>query len=168
LSALLALFGAASLFASCGVTHRTLDAASVEREIAQQVATRYSIPAPTVKCPSGVRQTKGQTFICTATIEGQTLHLEGTVGAGGGQFTVAPREAIISVSSQTARLADDIASHTHTAPRVDCGPHTVLIVPVGHTFTCTATFPGEPPRPVTVKVLDLRGDFSYTLSAARP
>jgi hypothetical protein len=161
-----ALIGGACVLASCGVAHRTLDAASVEREISQQLATRYSIPAPAVTCPSGVRQTKGQTFLCTTTIEGQTLHLEGTVTAGGGHFTIVPKEAPISVTQTSQRLAQDIEKRTHTSAEVDCGSHTLLMVPVGQTFSCTVTFPGQPPRPVTVNVIDVQGDFGYTLAPA--
>jgi hypothetical protein len=163
---LLTLIGATCLFASCSVTHPTLDAVSVERQIARQLTSRYAIPAPPVKCPSGVRDAAGQTFICQATIEGQILHLTGTVTKAGGHFTVAPQEAIVSVSQSTKQLAQDIEKHARATAQVDCGPRTLLVVPVGHTFPCTVTFPGQPPRPVTVKVVDLQGDFGYTVAPA--
>jgi hypothetical protein len=162
---MLGFIGGSCLVASCGITHRTFDARSIEREIAGQVATRYSIPAPPVTCPSGVRDATGQTFVCQVTIDGQVLEVKGTVTKGG-QFTPAPQQAIIVVSQTTDRLAQDIGTRFHTTAHVDCGSRTLLVVPVGQTFACTVTFPGQPPRPVTVKVVDLNGDFGYTVAPA--
>jgi hypothetical protein len=165
-STVLTLIGGACLFASCSVTHPTLDAASVERQIARQLGSRYSIPTPPVNCPSGVRDRAGQTFACQATIEGQTLHLTGQVTQAGGHFTIAPQEAIVSVSQSTKQLTQDIEKHARTTAKVDCGPRSLLVIPVGQTFPCTVTFPGQPPRPVTVKVVDVQGDFGYTVAPA--
>jgi hypothetical protein len=162
-----ALIGGSCLFASCAVTHPTLDSKSVEREISQQLASRYRIPAPTVACPSGVRDAVGRTFTCLATIEGQTLHLTGTVTKSGGHFTVAPQEAIIVVSQRAQQLKQDIEKQTRSTAQVDCGTRNLLVVPVGQTFPCTVTFPGQPPRQVTVKVIDPQGDFGYSVSPAR-
>jgi hypothetical protein len=113
-----------------------------------------------------VSDRKGQTFTCTATLDGQRVELVATVTGPGGQFTVVPKSAIIVVSSQTAQLADDIEKEAHVRGDVDCGSRSVIVVEVGATFTCTVTFPEQKPRTVTVKVMNVQGDFGYTVAPA--
>jgi Domain of unknown function (DUF4333) len=148
------------------VTHPTLDANSVQAQIASQLSARYPVASPHVVCPSGVPASKGQTFLCTATLDGQTLDLDGTVTSGGGHFTISPTEAIIVVDSSTAQLTARIDSQTGAKATVSCGTRSVLVVPVGQTFSCMATFPGQHPRAVTVTVIDIQGHLDVKLAPA--
>ena len=164
LAAALALaFGAPA----CGVgPHNTLKAASVGSQIASQIASKYAIPAPTVDCPASIPSKAGQKFVCTTTLEGQPVQIDGTVTDNGSHFTPAPAEPIVAVGPTVSLLVDEIAKQTHHTARVDCGPHKVLVVALGATFKCTATFAGEKPRPVTVTVTNLEGtSFRFSLPA---
>ena len=151
------------MLGACGVTHPTLSASAVSSEISAQLHNLYPLVSPTVSCPSGVRDAKGQTFRCTAGLDGQTLHLTGTVTAGG-RFTVAPEEAVVVVATRVAQLSADIQRQARTPAQVDCGPQPLLVVPVRGTFSCHVTFPRQKPRLVTVTEIDVKGDFGYKVS----
>jgi hypothetical protein len=139
----------------------------VSTEISSQLASHYPVISPVVICPSGVPDSKGKTFTCTASMDGQTLHIDGIVTGAGGHFTAAPKEAVVLVAQRTQQLTRDIASQAHTKANVDCTSRTLLVVPVDNTFPCTVTFVGQKPRSVTVKVVDAQGDFTYTVAPAR-
>lgn len=156
---------AGSLLASCSSVkpHPTVDPTSAAEQISSQLASRYSIPSPVVSCPAGVPDTEGQTFVCTATLDGQSVDLQGTVTGSGGRFSVMPKSAILGLASLTAQLASQIESRTGSKPIVDCGTRNLLVVPAGKSFTCQAKFAGQQPRVVTVKIADVQGDFGYSL-----
>ena len=163
------LFGCALLAAGCGVSpHHTLDSKSVSGEIASQIATAYSIPAPDVTCPASIPSRPGQTFQCSTTLEGQPVQIDGTVTGTGNEFTPTPSEPIVAVGPTVALLSKEIAQQTHHTARVDCGSRKVLVVAVGSSFMCTATFAGERPRDVTVTVTNRQGNaFRFSLAPAR-
>lgn len=153
--------------ASCAVKPQpTLDAGSVSGQIAAQLSARYQVPSPHVVCPAGVPDRKGQIFTCSGTLDGQTVDLDATITGSGGRFTVVPRSAIIVVASRAAQLTADIDRSAHVTSSVDCGPRAILVVPVGQTFGCQVSFPGQRPREATVKVTDVQGDFDYTVAPA--
>ncbi len=150
---------------ACGVQpHHTLDASSVSHEIESQLSDRYPVGSPTVTCPSGVADTIGATFVCSTVLDGQPVQMDGTVTGTNGQFTVVPEAAIISIASATSLLTQDIANQTHVTPKVDCGTRRVAVVAIGKSITCSATFPGQKSRQVTVTVTDRQGDVRYTLA----
>jgi Domain of unknown function (DUF4333) len=150
--------------ASCGVGPRhTLNAQSVGNQIGAQLATTYSIGIPAVTCPSGVPVHAGQTFVCTTTLDGQAVDIDGTVTSGSGKFTFVPTKAVLVVKTLTKILTMGISRQTHLGVVVDCGTHAVLVAAVGRSLTCSATVHGERPRHVTVTVLNLLGSVRYVL-----
>ena len=152
------------LLAGCGVGPRhTLDAASVEGQIASRLSSQYGAPNPSVLCPKAVPVAVGQEFTCDATIEGQSLTVDGTVTNGSGRFSVSLAATIIEVPHAVAVLQRDIAAQTHVATTVDCGRRTVLVVEAGSHFSCTATQAGVD-RAVTVTVVNQQGDVRYSLA----
>ena len=153
---------------ACGVgPHHTLNAGSVGSQISSQIASKYGIPAPALECPRSIPSKAGQHFACTTTLEGQPVQIDGTVTDNGSDFTPTPAEPIVAVGPTVSLLTDQIAKQTHHTARVDCGPHKVLVVSVGATFKCTATFAGEKPRTVTVTVTNLEGtSFRFSLPPA--
>ncbi len=166
ITAVAGVSGLVGLATSCGVGPRhTLSPSSLSSQIAAQLETQYGIKQPAVTCPSGVPDRKGQTFVCTATIDGQTIQMDGTA-TGSGRFSVEPRSVIISVPTIESSLATELKKQTHIKPVVDCGPKEVLVVEVGGTFACSAVFPGGKPRAVKVKVVNLQGRYLYQLAPA--
>jgi len=163
--AFLTLGGVVAGLPGCGVgPHHTLNAASVGDEIASQLAARYPVGSPVVNCPAGVADTPGATFVCSTVLDGQPVQMDGTVTGSKGRFTVVPQAAIIPIASATSLLTQDITNQTHVQPRVDCGTLRVAVVAVGQSISCSATFPGQQPRKVTVTVTDRQGDVRYTLA----
>jgi hypothetical protein len=153
---------------ACGVgPSHTLDTSSVERQIAEELASRYPIGTPTVVCTRRVRAVPGATFSCSATIDGQTLVLTGTVTDRSGRYTVTPTASIIEAGHAASLIEREIAASAGGAT-VDCGNRAVLVVPVGHTFLCTAHVTGQQPRPVTVTVDNLQGDVRISLPPPPP
>ena len=166
IAAIAGVSGLAGLVTSCGVGPRhTLSPSSVSSEIAAQLEAQYGIKQPEVTCPSGVPDRRGQTFVCTATIDGQTVQMDGTV-TGSGRFTVEPRSVIISVPTIESSLAAELQKQTHIKPVVDCGSREVLVVEVGGTFACSAAFTVGKPRAVKVTVVNLQGHYLYQLAPA--
>jgi hypothetical protein len=156
----------ASGIAACGASpRRTLDPASLGAQIASQLNARYPGVNAQVTCPGGIAATAGQPFVCRADVDGQAVRLKGTVTAPGGSFTVVPEEAIVGVAAIVTHLVEGISARTGHKPSVDCGVKPVLVVAVGGSFRCSATFAGQKPRPVTVTVVSLQGAVRYTLAA---
>jgi hypothetical protein len=153
--------------AGCGVQpHHTISSSSAAAEISAQLSSRYGVTNPPVTCPPNIRAKKGQQFTCTAILDGQPLTIRGTVTASGGSFTINPAEAIVEMATVEHELTARITQETGQTPVVSCGRRTLLVLPVGGTFTCVATFTGQPPRAVTVTVVDLNGGFRFSLAPA--
>ncbi|MGH9054794.1 MAG: DUF4333 domain-containing protein [Acidimicrobiales bacterium] len=163
LAALAAVAAAAGMLSGCGV-HHTVDVHSVQSRIADQLAGQYSVPAPKVTCTSPIPLTPGQAFSCSTILDGQPLQLQGTITDDKGHFTVNPAEAVIVVSHAETQLQGDISAQAHTPTTLDCGTKTLLVVAPGHSFSCTAHLQGQGTRPVTVTVVNLKGDVRYTLA----
>jgi len=158
---------AATLAAGCGVgLPHTINAASAAAEISSQLASRYEVAAPKVTCPTGVADKKGQTFSCQAVLDGETVVLDAAVTDTGGAFTVTPESAIVVVAAAVNQLSQEIGVQTGQAPTVTCGTKLVLVVKVGSAFPCTATFPGQTARAVTVTVVNIQGAFTFILAPA--
>jgi hypothetical protein len=154
---------------ACGVgPSHTVDTSSLERLIATELAARYPVGEPTVTCTKGVRAAPGTVFYCSTEIEGQPLRIAGKITDHNGHFTVTPTAAIIDTAHAESLLQQQIAASTHTAATVDCGPRRVLVVAVGHTFSCQARLRGQPAREVTVTVDDLQGHVRVNLPPLPP
>lgn len=165
LRALVAATAVVAWVSGCGVRpHKTLDSASVADQIATQLSHRYPVGMPAVSCPPGVPVAPGQAFVCMTELDGQLLLIDGVVTSSDGRFSVVPRSDVIDVASATAKLAAGIREQTHARPSVSCGSRRVVVVPVGGSFECTATFAGGRPRPVKVTVTDRQGNVRYTLA----
>ena len=150
----------------CGAGPKTeISATSAAHQIAAQLTARYGLSHVQVTCPPGVTDRDGQKFVCPTVIGGMSVDMDATVTGAGGHFTVAPAEPIVVLSSVAGQLATQIDQRTGRKPAVTCPGGVVKIVPVDTTFDCTATFPGEKGRTVTVKIIDIKGDFGYQLAA---
>lgn len=152
--------------AGCSSTRRTIQPSSAAHQIATQLAARYHLSPPAVSCPPGVPAEKGRRFTCTTTLDGQTIKLDATVTGGSGGFTVQPETPILVPTSVATQLAGELTRRAGHRATVVCPGPQVEVVPVGHTLACSATFAGQPPRPVTVTVVDRQGNFGFQLAPA--
>ena len=151
---------------SCGVgPTRTIDPSSAEKHISAEIASRYSVTTPPVTCPSGVADRRGSRFTCTASLDGQQLTLVATVSAPSGSFDLSPVQAVVPVAGTESRLETQIDQTTGHRPVVTCPyPQHLLVLSVGATFSCSAVFPGEKARSVTVTVVDAGGGYTFDLA----
>jgi uncharacterized protein DUF4333 len=164
-TALVALGCVVACLTSCGVgPHHILNAASLSHEISSELSARYPVGSPIVNCPPDVAATTGTEFVCSTVLDGQPVQLDGTVTGSNGRFTFIPQAAIIVIATATSLLTHDLADQTHVRPLVTCGTRLVAVVAVGKSFTCSATFPGQSPRKVTVTVTDRQGHVRVTLA----
>ena len=163
----------ASVAGGCGTAPaRTISAASAAEQIASQLHGRFGVGALSVRCPDAVPARPGTRFVCPARVEGQSVDIDATVTDPNGSFVVTPAAPIVVLADVAGRLAGQIQARAGTRPAVTCPPPpgepgaTVRVAPVGSSLECSATFPGQPPRPVTVTIVDGKGDFSFSLPAA--
>jgi hypothetical protein len=157
---------AAIALAACGVSpRRTLDAHSVASQVTTELVQQYHLSASliSVRCPSGIPVVDGQAFICNATLDGESLSIDGQVTSSSGRYTVKPAAAVIVVAHAESVLESDIAAAIHAPTTVACAHRTVLVVAAGGSFACTATIHGAH-RAVTVTVVDLQGNVRYSLA----
>jgi hypothetical protein len=144
----------------------TINASSAASEIAAELRNHYQME-PSVQCPSGVPDKKGQTFTCSAVLDAQKVDLEATVTRTGGTFTVNPTSAILVVATVVPEVQASLARSASVPAAVDCGTRTLLVIPVKGTFTCQATFAGNLPRTVTVTVTNIEGNLQIHLPAVK-
>jgi hypothetical protein len=164
-TALVALGCGVACLSSCGVgPHHILNAASLSHEISSELSARYPVGSPIVNCPPGVAASTGTDFVCSTVLDGQPVQMDGTVTGSNGRFTFIPRAAIIPIASVVSLLTHDLATQTHVQPLVNCGTRLVAVVAVGNSITCSASFPGQSPRKVTVTVTDRQGHVRVTLA----
>ena len=159
------LIAIALLGAGCGLgADRTLNAKSLDSQIAKQLRARYPATRVQVTCPGGVKEKAGDSFSCVAFLDGEKLGLTGTVTSSGGRYTIQPAEAVVVSTQAAATLQSQISAQLHESVSVDCGPSPFRIVPAGGHFNCGATLPGQTPRQVTVSVLDTAGNMRFSLT----
>lgn len=157
---------AATVSGCSSAAPRTIKASSAAHQISAELAARYKLAPPAVSCPSGIPARPGRTFVCSTTLEGQPLRMNATVTASSGRFTVQPAEPILVSNTVAAQLASEITKRAGHPATVTCPPPAVMVVAVGRSFACSATFAGQAARRVTVTVVDSRGDFSFQLAPA--
>ena len=173
LGALVVASTAAAVVSGCGTAPaRTISSASAASQIASQLHSRYGVGAMSVQCPDSVPARPGTRFTCPARVEGQPVAIDATVTDSNGGFVVTPASPIVVLADVAGRVGTQIAARTGTRPAVVCPPPaaapgaTIRVAPAGSSFGCTATFGRQPPRPVTVTIVDAKGDFSFSLPAA--
>jgi hypothetical protein len=160
-----ALFVTALASAGCdlGPAH-TLNATSLNTQISTQLGSRYPVGHVHVSCPSGIEEKPGREFSCSATLDGQSLTLDGTVTSSGGRYSIQPAEAIVVSSQAASSLQQQIGAQLHQTVSVDCGQPPVRVIPPGGQFTCGAVMEGTGSRQVTVTVIDAAGHTRFTLN----
>lgn len=161
------LTAVALLSGGCGIgADRTLNAKSLDSQIATQLKGRYPATRVHVTCPGGVKEKVGSTFSCAASLDGEKLGLTGTVTSSEGRYTIQPAEAVVVSTQAATTLQHQISAQLQEGVSVDCGPSPFRIVPAGGQFNCSATLPGQSPRQVTVSVLDTAGNMRFSLTTS--
>ena len=152
---------AALVLAGCSIKARdTVSAASLEADIAGQLATSYQIPKPPVKCPRAVPAQVGSQFTCTATLDGQSLMVNGHVTGPHGRVEVKPAAAVVVTKAAERDLSKRLERTFHQAVALKCRAPALLVATPGRSFGCTATV-GTIERQLVVSVTGHSGTLSY-------
>jgi hypothetical protein len=157
---LLAVLTACSVSVSTGGDQ--LDVEEGEQLFKRQLEERTGAAVERVDCPER-KIKKGDTFTCTAIVEGQSLRLAVTQTDDEGTVDGQPEQALLSVEKATTAIESSIREQTGIAAQVDCGDKAVLVKDVGATFDCTARAPDGSTRRVAVTVKDLEGNVDFRL-----
>lgn len=152
---------AAAVLSSCSLTAAdTVSAASLETDIAGQLASSYRIPKPPVHCPRSVPAVAGHKFTCTATLDGQALKVKGTVTSSRGQVEVRPATAVVVTKAAEAELAGHLKTTFRRTVGLSCRLPALLVATPGRRFSCTVTV-GTIKRQLAVTVTGTAGALSY-------
>lgn len=149
------------MLGGCSIKARdTVSAASLEADIAGQLAMSYHIPKPPVNCPRSVPAQVGSTFTCTATVDSQSLKVNGKVTGTRGQVEVKPATAVVATKAAEADLAKRLKKTFDQAVRLKCQAPALLVATPGRSFGCTVMV-GTIKRQLVVSVTGHSGALSY-------
>jgi hypothetical protein len=140
-----------------------LDPASVQKEVVRITVNEVSVEPPGVQCPSDVKFEKGNTFTCSATLQGQPLTYTITQTDGEGGLNIA-HDRVLSVKEVSDELAAQLTRDVGEKVVAVCGTdgQTVIVNTPGTAINCGAANAANPDRnaPVTVQI-DKDGTLSY-------
>jgi hypothetical protein len=163
-SSILPLLAVPVLVLGACSTTRMLDRDAVGDLIVEAVEEGIGLTPTNVSCPEVEDPDDGTTFECTATLDGQTLRIDGVVtDADEGTVEVVNADAVLFVDLLEATIADDFGVQLGFPVSVDCGDTVVRVEQVGARFTCSATDEIGDEADVQVDVLDVEGNIAYEL-----
>lgn len=133
----------------------------LEKSISDELKGTYSeiTPnAPKVTCPRDQPDPeKGDTFICTAEVEGEPVRVEVKVADDDGNVDFTTLDVVYDMARTGRLLGDDIESKMGFPVTVQCGSG-VKIVPIGDSFTCTAVDENSVEKTVEVTAVEIGKD----------
>ncbi|MFC4126626.1 DUF4333 domain-containing protein [Nocardia rhizosphaerae] len=117
------------------------DYAALERDIATELDTAYAgidRTVDSVTCPRLADDPKaGDTFLCTADVDGSTVRVEVVVDDDEGGVRFSTLDLLFDLPETASGLSTDVSAQVGFPVTVDCGQG-LKVVAVGSTFTCTA------------------------------
>ncbi len=137
--ALLVVVGAAALGAvGCSRAADQLDSQKVEGVVRESLTQQFDDDRVTdVACPDGLKAERGNTFDCTAKVDGETVRFEVTQTDDQGTVSVSAAEAVVDVNTLRARIEDSYQEQADRAVSADCGEQTVIVVKFREAINCT-------------------------------
>lgn len=150
--------GACKFEASCGGS--TVNTDNAEKLIAGTLKDQIGVDTK-VSCPGSVKAKSGDTFECTAQVDGVDLVItvEQTSDTGDVSYRVSRGYLFSELLEQN--VTEKLGSSGILA-KVDCGPRFRLSKP-GSSFTCTATDTTGQTGTIDVEVTSADGNISWKL-----
>lgn len=122
----------------------TLDYTKVENAIADELNASYAAFAQQVSavdCPRSSEEPKaGDSFVCTASVGGQTVRVEAKVTDDDFNVSFSTLDALFDLESTSGTLTDSLSEQYGFDVSVTCGEG-LKVVPIGQSFDCTAVDP---------------------------
>jgi hypothetical protein len=156
------------VLAGCSIKAKsTVSPASVQRQIASQLAGTYHVALPPVHCPASIPAQVGTRFKCTVEVDRQVLGVNGKVTGTHGQVVVRPASAVVNVAAAEVGIARHLTRTFGQPVSVGCQAPALLVAAPGHSFSCTAHV-GAIARQVVVSVSNLNGALAYRVLPYHP
>lgn len=145
-------------------SERSLDPERLDALVESAIVDGIGIEPSAIACPPVTGIEDGTTFVCEATLDGQTLRMEGVVtDAAEGSVEVANLDAVLLVGVLESVIGSDFSQQLGEPITVECGDGEVIVAEVGSRLSCTATDSAGNEAPVSVDVDDAEGNVSYEL-----
>ena len=150
-----ALLLATSVLSGCQVSLGSggLDYGKLENAIAAELNNNYaaiSRHVAGVDCPRQAQAPKaGDTLICSADLEGQTVRVRATVSDENYNVKFDSLDAVYDLSAVNGRLSHGLSEEYGFDVTVTCGDG-LRVVEIGRSFECAATDPTGDTRTVRV------------------
>ena len=140
--------------ASCGVDH-TLDGAQLEADIGSQLLPGYPGMIRSISCPDSPDPEPGQTLLCLATLGGEVIDVNVSIGGTEDALTTTATvdARFVAINEVAALLAATFGDEIGLVTSVDCG-QPVLVLDVEDPVVCKATDPSGVTRNFDVRVDD--------------
>lgn len=123
-----------------------------------------------VQCPGDIPLAAGTSFVCDATVAGQTLTFSITQTDDEGNVDSDPEQAVLVLSKINDQVAPQLSEQLGGQWQVNCDPpgaqEGVYVVPPGATFECTFSGTGQNgtevvDQPMEITVEDTAGNVSW-------
>lgn len=158
-----ALAGSSLLMTACS-TERSLDPERLDALIETAIVDGVGVAPTSVDCPPVTDIDDGTRFVCEATLDDQTLRMEGVViDASEGEVEVNNIEAVLIVELLEWVIADDFSGQLGESITVDCDGRELIIAEVGSRLICTAFDTLGNDAEVGVEVVDAEGNVAFEL-----
>ena len=183
LVAITTLLLAAVLVASCSATvtvgaphYTTVNPAAMSARITRSLQARYpDVRVGSTTCPGGVKLTVGESFQCTADMEGAQLPIMVTLthvntDTGDWEASSKPAKALINTDKVVNELRSNLPVKVNFEPAsatVDCGTPRVRVVEVGGRIECTVA-KGDARHVVRMVIEDVAGKGHFELANQPP
>jgi hypothetical protein len=133
----------------------------LEKTISDELKSTYleiTPNAPSVTCPRDQDDPKkGDTFICTADVDGEPVRVEVKVNDDEGNVGYTTLDVVYDMARTEQMLDADIESKLGFPVSVSCGTG-LKIVPVGDSFTCKAADEAGVQKTVEVTAVEVGKD----------
>jgi hypothetical protein len=159
--ALAALAGVALV--GCSTT-TTLDRDKLHSFIENELLLEDDVEVTDADCPEVEDPEEGQSFECTAKVDGQDVRIGVTVtDAEEGVVDIASLDAILKIATLEATIADDMTQESGFEVFVECSDENFLVAEVGSTLTCEASDGADQTASVAVTVEDATGNVTFEM-----
>ena len=142
---------------------RTVEPASVQREIVRITENAVQVTPADVRCPEGIVMQAGGTFTCTAMVDSDAVTYWVQQNDDQGHLTIT-FDRLLRLDALERTVADGLTSELGVAVTVDCGPtgRTAVRNTPGQEIACTATNTTDPAAGTTLTVtVDANGAVAY-------
>jgi hypothetical protein len=137
---------------SASVSAGGMDFGKLESAITEELNKNYagiSQQVSSVECPRGAEPETGETFVCNADVDGNTVRVQATMTDDEGNVDFSTMDVLFDLATTANGLSKTITEDQGFDVTVTCGEG-LKVVEIGKSFTCEAADPEGATR--TVKV----------------